>query len=251
MRVLILLFTLLAGPLLSEEIVLGLSRNQVNITATFDGSDILIFGAIKRDSPAPTDSELGIIVAVAGPDQPVSVRRKDRRLGIWVNTDVVELPAAPSFYAIATTGPLAQMLDPEQDAKYGISIPQAIGREGHVAQGVNGADFSQALIRIRESQDLYQLHEGLVDLQDDTLFRAEIGLPANLTEGDYAAQIFLTRNGQVIDSYETLIPVAKVGLERWLYTLAHEQSLIYGLLSLFIAIAAGWGASAIFQLFRR
>ena len=36
---------LLASPAAAEEIVLGLSRDQVAITATFDGSDILIFGA--------------------------------------------------------------------------------------------------------------------------------------------------------------------------------------------------------------
>ena len=42
----------------------------------------------------------------------------------------------------------------------------------------------------------------------------------------------------------------KVGLERLIYTLAHERPLIYGLLSLVIAIAAGWSASAVFRYIR-
>jgi hypothetical protein len=72
-----------------------------------------------------------------------------------------------------------------------------------------------------------------------------------LVEGDYGTRIFLTRNGNVVAQYETLIDVRKVGLERWLYNLSREQSLVYGLLSLAIAIAAGWLASAAFAMIRR
>ena len=34
----------------AEEIVLGLSSDQVSIDTNFDGSEILIFGAIKRET---------------------------------------------------------------------------------------------------------------------------------------------------------------------------------------------------------
>ncbi len=35
-----------------ETIVAGLSQNRVSITAHFDGSEILIYGAVKREAPA-------------------------------------------------------------------------------------------------------------------------------------------------------------------------------------------------------
>ena len=97
----------------------------------------------------------------------------------------------------------------------------------------------------------YQLLEGGVSLDQQTLFRTSIALPSNLTEGDYATRIFLMRNGYVVSHYETKIDVRKVGLERWLYNLSREQPMLYGLMSLAIAIAAGWGAAAAFQLLRR
>ena len=50
--------------------------------------------------------------------------------------------------------------------------------------------------------------------------------------------------------HETSIYVRKVGLERWLYNMSRENALMYGLMSLAIAIAAGWGASAAFRLIR-
>jgi hypothetical protein len=77
-----------------------------------------------------------------------------------------------------------------------------------------------------------------------------VALPANLTEGDYRVRIFLTRGGVVIDSLESTINVRKEGLERWLANLARQQPLIYGLMSLLIAVVAGWAASAGFRLLR-
>lgn len=249
MRHLLALFLLLALPAKAEEIVLGLSRDAVAITATFEGSDILVFGAVKREAPITNDSALGVIVTVAGPDQPVTVRRKARRLGIWVNTDAVEVDSAPSFYAVATSGPIKDVLRDTEDLRYRITIPRAIRSVG--ASVDDSPSFTEALMRIRARENLYQVLESEVDLEEDTLFRTAITLPANLTEGDYEAHIFLTRDGQVIDEYITVIPVSKVGLERWLYNLAHEQSVFYGLMSLAIAIAAGWMASAAFSLLRR
>jgi uncharacterized protein (TIGR02186 family) len=240
---------LLALPAKAEEIVLGLSRDEVAITVTFQGSDITIFGAVSRTAPPPRDSNLGVIVTIAGPSEPMTVWRKDRRLGIWVNADAVRVSAAPSFYAVATSAPIAEILRETEDLRHRITIPRAIRSAGAVV--ADSVAFTEALIRIKKSQSLYQMLEGAVDLDQDTLFRSAISLPANLTEGDYSVHIYLTRNGVVIDDYLATIPVNKVGLERWLYNLAHEQAFLYGLMSIAIAIAAGWLASAAFTLLRR
>ena len=248
MRWLALVLMLFAAPATAEEIVLGLSQDEVAISATFDGSEILIFGAIKREA-TPPEGELGVIVTVAGPDTPLTVRRKERRFGIWVNTDAVDIDLAPTFYAVASSGPLAEVLRATEDLRHKVTIPSVIRNVG--ASVMDSPAFEQALMRIRFENGLYLRLEGGVDLEEDTLFRTAIRMPANLTEGDYPTRIFLTRDGRVVDIYETQIEVNKVGLERWLYDLAHENAFLYGLMSLAIAIAAGWGASAAFGLLRR
>lgn len=246
---LIVLLMLCALPARAEEIVLGLSADSVAITATFDGSDILVFGAVRREEPIPEGAPLDVIIAVMGPRTPVTVRKKARRLGIWVNTQVAEVDAAPSFYAVATTRPLTDVLTDTEDLRYAITIPRAIRSIGNDVDDT--AAFTEALIRIRTEEGLYNILEGAVDLTEQTLFRTQIGLPANLIEGRYDTRIYLTREGRVIDFFETAIVVRKVGLERWLYNLAHRIPLAYGLLSLSLAIVLGWAASAAFQNFRR
>ena len=235
-------------PTSSEEIVAGLSQNRISINANFDGSEILVFGAVKREIPVPANADpLQVIITVSGPSKPVTVRRKEKRYGIWVNTDSAEIESAPSFYAVATTAPLAEILLPEEDDRYNVSIQHAVGENRLPENATHQREFDEALIRIREREGLYQVLEGAVNLSQETLFDTAVRLPSNLTEGDYIARILLTRGGRVLNEYETSISVRKVGLERFLYTLAHEKPLIYGLFSLAIAIAAGWGASEIFR----
>jgi len=234
-----------------EEVVLGLSKKHVSITTAFDGSEILIFGAVKRETPVP-ESGLNVVITVSGPSQPLTVRRKEKWLGlIWVNRAVVEVDSAPSFYAVATTGPLSEVLSDTENLRNKISIDYAIRSVGAPSNIKNSASFTEAVIRIRRKAGLYQYLEGQVALDQQTLFRTAIKMPSDLTEGDYVTRIFLTRNGKIISSYQTSIDVRKVGMERWLFALSREKPALYGLMSLAIAIAAGWGASAVFRLARR
>lgn len=245
------LWLLMALPALaSEGIVAGLSQNRVSITADFDGSEILIYGAVKRDEPPPKSPPLHVIVTVEGPSTPLTVRKKERRMGIWVNTESVQIGRAPSFYAVATTGFLKDILSSTEDLRHQITIPKAIRSVGISAQAQDSPAFVDALLRIREGEDRYRLAERTVQLTEATLFRTDVALPANLTEGAYRVRIFLTRGGVVVDTLERRINVRKEGLERFLTNLSREQPFIYGLLSLLIAVAAGYGASTAFRLLR-
>lgn len=240
----------LALPAAAEEVVVGLSQTRVSITANFDGSEILVFGAAKRDAPVPEGPPLEVIVTVTGPQAPVNIRRKSRVFGIWVNTEAVEIDAAPRFYAIATTGPLFDILSHTEDLRHRISIPRGIRSVGAPPEVEDAAQFTEALIRLRRASGHYRVEAGKVDLAEETLFQAAFELPANLTEGTYTIRIFLTRGRQVVDHQTTILDVRKVGLERFLYTLAHERPLAYGILALALAVLAGWGASAAFRFIR-
>lgn len=234
-----------------EHVVAGLSHEDVEITTNFDGSEIIIYGAVKRDAPVPEGSGLDVIVTVEGPPQAVTVRHKERKLGIWVNTSYVNIGAAPNFYGVATTRPLKDILPAAEDARHRISIPLALRAFAGPVTVDDAVPYTEALVRLREAAHLYQLDEGAVRLAEQTLFRADIKLPANLVEGYYSTRIFLLRDGQVIDTFRAPIDVRKVGLERWLYRLAMEQPFLYGIMSLAIAIGAGWGASAAFRAIQR
>lgn len=242
----------LALPAAAQEVIVaGMSQNRVSITADFDGSEILIYGAVKRDAPVPEGKgPLEVIVTVEGPSTPVAVRRKDRVAGIWINNAAVHIDSAPSFYAVATTGPLDHILSDIDNLRYGITIERMIRAIGIADEADKAGEFVLALLRVRTNEGRYRVLEGAVELTEDTLFRTDVVLPANLTEGEYKVRLFLLRDKRVIASQERVIGVRKEGLERFVFNLAQEQPLIYGLLSLVLAGLAGWGASAAFRLIR-
>ncbi|WP_299726284.1 TIGR02186 family protein [uncultured Tateyamaria sp.] len=244
-----LLLLILPTAITAEEVVLGLSQDEVAITTSFDGSEIFVFGAVKRETTIP-EGDLGVIVTISGPPLPVTVRRKERRFGIWVNTEGVDIEAAPSYYAVATSGPFDEVLSIRDNLQYKVSVPSMIEAISAPTEVIDASSYVNALLRIRERAGSFLLLEGAVVVDEQTLFRTRIQLPSALTEGAYATRIFLTRDGVVISDYETSIDVRKVGLERWLFSLSREQPMVYGLMSLAIAIFAGWGASAAFSLLR-
>ncbi len=251
-RLWIIVLALLAPPALAqdERVVAGLSRDDVDITTSFDGSDIIIYGAIKREVPIP-EEQLDVIVVVQGPSSAVTIRRKDRHFGVWLNSDSVGVGAAPDFYVVTSTRPLHLILPASEDARYRISIPEAVRAFAGELSRKETEPFTDALLRLRKEAGLYRQDEGAVTLVEQTLFRADIRMPANVIEGIYSTRILLLRDGKVIDTYRAPIEVRKVGLERWLYHLAMEQPLIYGMMSLAIAVAAAWLASVAFRAVKR
>ncbi|AJE48563.1 TIGR02186 family protein [Celeribacter indicus] len=249
MRRFLALLTLALGlaplPGAAEQVVAALSQTQVSVNANFEGSEILVFGAIKREETIPRDSNLDVIVTVAGPEQVETIRRKDRRFGIWINVEAQVVGHTPVFYTVASTRALDEILPPLTDSLWKITADKRI------LPGLRGLPARDAILRLRRNADLYRTREGEVELVEDTLFRTSIALPANIVEGGYATRIFLLRDGKVIDSYGTSIDVEKVGLERWLYNLAYRNAFLYGVMALAVAAFCGWGASAIFRLIRR
>ncbi|MCR9149913.1 MAG: TIGR02186 family protein [Rhodobacteraceae bacterium] len=249
-RAALIMLAVLALPARGEEVVASLSQDTIAITANFDGSEVFVFGAVKRAAPVPEGLPLDVVIALQGPLAPVTVRRKERVAGVWVNTQAVEVDLAPAFYAVATTRPFEQVLSQTEDLRHAVSIPRAIRSVGAPPDVQDSQAFTEALIRLRAESGVYRLEEGEVALAEQTLFSARFELPANLVEGPYRARIFLTRDRAVVDLYEAQIEVRKVGLERMVWALAHESPFLYGSLSLLLAIAAGWAASAAFRLIR-
>ena len=248
--VVLALYLLAALPARGEEILAGLSQKQLSLTVNFEGSEILVFGAVRREAPLPEEGELHVIVTIEGPPTPAVIWRKARRLGIWVNVESMRIRAAPSFYAVASTGPLDRILSLDSDLRHRISTRLAIFEAREDATVANPAAFSDALVRIRQNENLYQKLETSVMLERDTLFSTTISLPKNLVEGTYATRVFLVRDGAVIDRFDTEIDVQKAVLERWLYNMAYEQPYLYGVLALTLALFFGWGASAAFRVLR-
>lgn len=231
-----------------ESVVAGLSQHSVSLTTGFSGSELFVYGAVKRTGAAPADeAPLDVIVAVTGPSAPVEVRKKERRAGIWINGRGVRIDAAPSFYAVASTKEFRDTVSRTDDLRYRIGIDYAIRLIDAPAWVEDREEYRRAVVRIRESEGLYAFLPGTVTVTEETLFETRIKLPANLIEGDYSARIFLIRDKAVRDVFTDRIEVRRAGLGRLIYSTAQTHPALYGIASILVALIAGWLASAAFR----
>ena len=73
-----------------ENIQIGLSTDQVSITSDFSGAELTIFGALDNADPLISrQGRYDVIVVLEGPPRPVTVRKKTRVAGMWINTESV------------------------------------------------------------------------------------------------------------------------------------------------------------------
>lgn len=241
-RLLLGMVLLLALPARAEDLVSGISQDVIQINSNYTGTEIVVFGAIER----PRGSQgRDIAVVVRGPDAPMTVRRRERIAGIWVNSDAARFEGLPGYYYLAATRPIDLVAPPRVLTRYGVGInyllPSAVGSH-HDAR-----PFREAAFRHLRQRRLYAEAPGTIDFLSETLFRTRVPVPANVQRGQYNVEVYLFRDGDVVSAQSTPLFIDQTGVERRLFGLAHNAPLIYGLACVFMAMLLGWISSVLFR----
>lgn len=239
---LVLFLVLLLGgsSLQAKDLVIDLSAPIVQITTAFSGTELLLFGAKRGDGD--------VIVVVRGPLENQTVHLKERKFGIWVNTENLTFNDLPSYYWVASNRPVFDILPADTLTRLQIGLDEiTIQPTDNNANSAEAIAFRAALIRDKVRKKLYSEDVSPLLFLNDMLFRTQINFPANVSVGEFAIETYLVRDQEVITSETTLLHVRKFGLEAEIYDFAHNQSLLYGIFAVIIACIAGWLANAAFR----
>jgi uncharacterized protein (TIGR02186 family) len=231
-----------------ERVEADVSSRQVSIETNFAGTQIVVFGAVDNSrQEAAQDGIYDVVVVVRGPEEDFVVRRKDRVFGVWINNEARTFSNVPSYYAVLSTRPLEEIAQPTLLQRYQIGLHNLDLITPADATPETMESFREALVRLKSSSKLYQEQPFAVGFISKSLFRGTLSLPSNVPTGNFSVQIFLFRQGEFLSRHETQILIDKAGFERFIYDLAYEQPLVYGIAAVLIAIAAGLAASALFR----
>jgi uncharacterized protein (TIGR02186 family) len=233
------LFLLVTSPSQAEPLVADLSESVVRITTGFTGTKVLLFGAKEGDGR--------VVVIVEGPRHPLTVRRKNRVAGIWVNRAEVRFNDVPSFYHVLSSEPLEQWLPLRTRDLYQIGVEYLKLDPDEDVGPAQASRFRDALIRNMQRIGRYGVLEGKVTVLGGQLFRADLYLPANLPTGFYSIEVMLVQDGDVKTIQSTPLLVTKAGIGAEVFDMAYSYPALYGILAIVIAVLAGLGANAIFR----
>jgi uncharacterized protein (TIGR02186 family) len=190
-------------------------------------------------------------VVLKGPDQSILMREKQQIAGMWVNADSARFRSAPSFYAMASSHPVADIVDERTAAIYELGLDKLQLSPASLNDSAEIERFQAGLVDLRSRSGLYVQRPGTVEITDGVLYRARLPLSARVIVGDYTAETFLIQDGRVVAAAVRDITIRKSGFERFMAVAAQSWSLLYGLTAVALAIGMGWAAGAIAQRMRR
>ena len=235
-----------------ESVQADVSARNVAVTSSFNGTEIVIFGAVDNSQqPSAESGYYDVLIVVEGVPTRTVARRKNNVAGLWLNTAAATFDLVPSYYAIASTRPIDEITTEEFRATHGIGFQHlrfapAFGE----AQGLSTedlAEFRRAIIRLKRKQGLYVQDPFSVAFIGRSLFRATIELPANVTVGPFETRVYLFREEKLLSQYAVRLNLEREGVERHLHAFAFGYPTLYGLMTVMIAVAAGLTASTVFR----
>ena len=153
----------------------------------------------------------------------------------------------PSFYAVAASRPVDDILLPAVAAFYRLGIANLKLVAITPAPSVVVDAFRTALERTQQEAGLFLERAGKVDFLGERLFRTTITFPSNVPTGTYLVEVFLVRDKDVVSGQTTPLVVSKVGVDAAVFEFSTRQPGFYGAIAVLIAIVAGWLASLPFR----
>lgn len=233
------------GAAARNVLVTDVSKDQISIRSNFAGETLLLFGAIDT---APYGAVDGVAVVLRGPGENVTLRKKHKRFGIWINGDAYQMGPLPSFYAVVSSAPLDNLAPSRKLKDLGIGI-RSIDAAG-LQSDMTARDKHQVLAafrRLKQADNLFAMRTNTVEIIDEKLFRAEINLPSGMPVGTYVTEFFAFKNGRLV-GYETgVLPVDIVGAGHILSKAAYDTPLAYGLAGVTMAFFMGWIVAVVFR----
>ena len=240
-----------AAPARAERLIVSVSNHRVTVTPNYSGEELVLFGSVEKDANTPANRiAYDLVVTVSGPRADMVTRRKERKFGIWINTDYREFLKVPSYLALFSNRPFDAIASPEVERRQqlglnNVLLMQRVGPD--YADVVPNDPFRSAFVRLRSEHGLYREETSAVTFLTPTLFRTGIPLPAEVPIGTYDVEIKLFSDGQLVTRTETAFDIVKVGFEQFVATSARQNGLFYGLVTAFMALMTGWMASIVFR----
>jgi uncharacterized protein (TIGR02186 family) len=248
-RVLLALLAFLAltaqrDPILVPEV----SQHEIRVRQGFTGTELLLYGAILDPQGRRSREPYDIVVVLKGPTEPILVREKAQKLGVWINADSTRFRSAPSYFSVASSRPIAEIVDDRTAAIYELGLGFLQLSPTGAIDPVEQARFTKGLVDLRQREGLYREDGKGVTVSNGVLYQARIPVPSNVTTGRYTAETFAISDGRVIASAIAEVQVEKLGFEKFVADQADQASFLYGLFAVFLSLFMGWLAGRVFAL---
>ena len=181
-------------------------------------------------------------------DRLKSARAGDGQALAWINADSSDFRSVPSYYAIASSRPLEQIVNSKTAAIYELGLDRLQLSPSGEVNASEQRRFVDGLVDLNRRNGLFRQEAGTVEITDQVLYRARLNIPSSVPVGVYTAETLLIRDGRVIVADDNVeVRIRKTGFEQLVTILAQDYALFYGAMAVLVSLLLGWFAGFIFN----
>jgi uncharacterized protein (TIGR02186 family) len=242
----LLAFLLMPAAPASAMLTTNANHDHITIGFFYHGSSVTIRGE--------SDPGEDLIIKITAPEEHQVLKQKGKVGGLlWMNVGTLKFEHVPNYYAIHSTKKLEDILSREELEKYTIGYP-ALEKHVEVTPVANEQEKSKwfaEFVKFKEDSHVYTLSSDKIEAKPGAAGRQEYSIlidwPYQAAPGDYMVTVYAVKNGKVIEQAETKVNVEQVGVVKTLATMANNRAAFYGILSVGIALGAGFGVGLVFR----
>ncbi len=222
------------------------NHDHITIDFGYHGSTVTVRGE--------SDPGVDLVVRFASPDGHQVMKKKAKVGGLlWMNAGSLSFEKAPALYEIFSTRKLDEILSADERAAHVIGYD---GLARHVEVKPAESEQEKArwfgeLVGFKEASSLYVASSGGIEMKARPDGRQGYYLmtkwPHQAPPGEYTVTVLAVKGGKVVEQAEAKVRVEQVGAVKALASMARDGAVYYALLSIGIAITAGFGVGMVLR----
>lgn len=234
-------FAGLAAP--SPPASIQIEPKEINIGMFYRGA------AAHLSGTAPAGFKLS--VACVGPEAKVELKKKGKVWGtLWMNVGDVVFDHVPSLYLVrsAFDGARPDARSVRPDVRLGLGYGGVEAQVVPARDDENKRRLFAEFVRLKEHERLYSAGPLAVEGGGPAAaVSADLALPANIPPGVYDVRLYGYQGDQGELLASDTLTVRRAGLVELVASMAQRHGLLYGILSVVVALAAGFLTGVLFS----
>lgn len=230
----------------SAMLTIKANHNDIKIDFFYHGSTVSVSGE--------ANSGADLIIKITAPEGRQSLRKKGKVGGmLWMNVGNLQFEHMPNLYFVHSTKNIDEILAPGETDSYVIGYP-ALKKHVEILPAADENEKSKwfdEFVKFKEYSNLYSTSSGKISTMTKAHGRQEYHIllpwPYQAAPGEYTVTVYAVKDKKVVEEADTRVHVEQVGAIKTLAGVAKNKAALYGILSIGIALGAGFGVGMVFR----
>ncbi len=229
----------------SAELTIKANHDHIKIDFFYHGDEVTVSGT--------SDAGVDLMVKITSPETHLVMKKKGKVAGLlWMNVGTLNFEHTPNLYFLHSTRGIEELLAQEEMDKEIIGYDALMKHVGitPIENDYEREKWFKEFVRFKEDSRLYNIASGditVTEAGNRQEYFIKLPWPYQAQPGEYTITVYAIRDKRISEKAEAKVLVEQVGGVEVLADMAKNNGALYGIISIVVAVAAGFGVGMIFR----